>query len=157
MSRKASNEGLPGRTRGTMNRRTRIAVPALLAGAVVLLGLLAVYPPLKPPRVVAPEMSGLTCVEPPLCVETPETIVAATALRDGAVQFVTETLGPLENTLRVLFCATQACFARFGNPAVAALSRGGLDTLILNETGWHDYLVRPELDASKDSAFCHLI
>lgn len=118
---------------------------ALLAGVVLLIGAFAVYEPLKPARVVAPQMFGLTCPVEGICVEDPTRLEEATLLRDAALQFVTANIGPLQEALRVLFCSTTACFARFGPPVVAAVHVGGLDTIILNETGWQEHIVRHEL------------
>lgn len=99
----------------------------------------------KPLRVVAPETFGLTCVTDDICVEDPATIDAATQLRNDALRFITENVGPIEQAPRVLFCHSEDCFARFGNPAVAALYIWGLNSLIINDKGWHDYILRHEL------------
>lgn len=114
----------------------------LIAALAFLLAACAIY---KPLRVVAPEAFGLNCVADEICVEDPDTIDEAIFLRDEALNFVVENVGQIENAPRFLFCSSEECFARFGNPAVAALYISGLDTLIINDKGWHDYILRHEL------------
>ena len=118
----------------------------LMVSALVALGLLlaacALY---KPLRVLTPEIFGLTCMSDDICVEDPATITEATALRDNALRFVEENIGPLRQPPRVLFCGSEECFARFGNPAVSALYFWGMETLLINEKGWQDYILRHEL------------
>lgn len=99
----------------------------------------------KPLRTLVPETFGLTCVADELCLEDATTIAEASRLRDDALQFIEANLGPLSHPPRILFCSSTECFSRFGNPAVAALYMWGLDTLVVNESGWHDYILRHEM------------
>ena len=125
-----------------MTRRKKVLTISALAVLGLLLTACALY---KPLRVLTPETFGLTCVSHDICVEVPATIVEATRLRDNAVWFVEENVGPLEQPPRILFCSSEDCFSRFGNPAVAALYFWGLDTLLINDKGWQDYILRHEL------------
>jgi hypothetical protein len=42
-------------------------------------------------------------------------------------------------------CSSEKCFARFGNPAVAALFVWSLENVIINRRGWHDHILRRKL------------
>lgn len=99
----------------------------------------------KPLRVLAPQAFGFTCISNDLCLENSSDSEEARRLRDEALQFVTTNVGPIKETPRVIFCRSKTCFARFGNPAVAAFYYWGIETLVINETGWHDYILRHEL------------
>lgn len=87
----------------------------------------------KPFRVVAPEIFCLTCVTNDICLKDSATIDEASQLRTDALSFITENVGLIEQAPRVLFCHSEDCFARFGNPAVAALYIWGLNNLIIND------------------------
>lgn len=113
-----------------------------LAVSALLLTACALY---KPLRVLTPETFGFTCTSDNICVEDAATIADATSLRNNALGFVQENVGPLRQPPRILFCSSEDCFAQFGNPAVAAFYFMGLDTLLINGKGWHDYILRHEL------------
>lgn len=113
-----------------------------LAVSGLLLTACAFY---KPLRVLTPETFGLTCITDDICVEDTSTITEATRLRNDALSFVAANVGPIDQPPRVLFCRSEDCFARFGNPAVAALYFWGLDTLLINDKGRQDYILRHEL------------
>lgn len=115
---------------------------SVLAALGLFLAACALY---KPLRVLTPETFGLTCMSDDICVEDPATITEAIALGDNALRFVEENVGPLRQPPRVLFCGSEECFARFENPKVAALYFWGLDTLLINDKGWQDYVLRHEL------------
>lgn len=119
---------------------------AILLGSItamaLLLGACAFY---KPLRVLTPETFGLTCITDVLWVEDISTRAEATRLRDDALRFVAENVGPIDQPPRLLFCSSEDSFARFGNPAVSALYFWGLNTLLINEKGWQDYILRHEL------------
>lgn len=127
------------------NRMTRLRKILLFCAMSALALLLAACAFYKPLRVLTPETFGLTCITDDICVEDTSTITEAAKLRDDALSFVTANVGPIERPPRVLFCNSEDCFSRFGNPAVAALNFSGLDTLLINDRGWQDYILRHEL------------
>jgi len=96
----------------------------------LLLASCAIY---KPLRVVGSKIFGLTCVTNDICLKAPATIDEANQLRTDALSFIAENVKLIEHAPRVLFCHSEDCFARFGNPAVAALYIWGLNNLIIND------------------------
>ena len=124
---------------------TRLRKALLFCAMSILVLLLAACAFYKSLRVLTPEAFGLTCLTDNLCVEDMSTVAEATKLRDDALRFVAVNVGPIDQPPRVLFCRSEDCFARFGDPAVAALYFWGLDTLLINDKGWRDYIVRHEL------------
>lgn len=124
---------------------TRLRKTILFCTMSILALLLAACAFYKPLRVITPETFGLTCVTDTLCVEDVSTVAEATELWDDALRFVAENVGPIDHPPRVLFCSSEDCFAQFGNPAVAAFYFWGLDTLLINDKGWQDYILRHEL------------
>jgi len=125
-----------------MTRRKRVLILSALAASAMLLTACALY---KPLRVLTPEVFGLTCTSDDICVEDPATVAEATSLRNNALSFIEENVGPLRKPPRVLFCSSTSCFARFGNPDVAALYFWRLETLLINDKGWQDHILRHEL------------
>ena len=117
----------------------------LLCGTLVLALLVAACALYKPLRALTPETFGLNCVTDSLCVEDMSSVTEATRLRDDALSFVAANVGPIDQSPRVLFCSSEDCFSRFGNPAVAALYFWGLDTLLINDKGWQVYILRHEM------------
>ncbi len=110
-----------------------IALPIVTAGCV------------KPLRVLTPELFGMTCATDRICVEDPTTFDRARVLRNDAVTFVQNRFGPLEKMPKVLFCASKECFSTFGHPEFAAQHVAGTGTTVINEIGWHDYILRHEM------------
>ena len=123
--------------------RLRKTLPFCVMSILALL--LAACTFYKPLRGITPETFGLACVTESLCVEDVSAVDEAARLRDDALRFVAENVGQIDQPPRVLFCSSQDCFARIGNPAVTALYFWGLDTLLINDKGWQDYILRHEL------------
>jgi hypothetical protein len=126
----------------TPRRTTRLVWLILALCAVGLLATCTLY---KPLRILTPEISGLTCVSDTLCLEDPGQRDQAETLSDAALDFVADRLGPIARPPRVHFCSTKYCFARFGNPEVAALYFWGANAILINETGWQPHILRHEL------------
>lgn len=84
----------------------------------------------KPLRVIAPTLAGVSCPNAQVCVDDLSRLEEATALRDAAVGFVSERLGPLPPDARVVFCATETCADAFGLGRRSAVTVGGQGTVI---------------------------
>ena len=124
----------------------RLGRPSL---KVRLLVMLAVVPlitwfAVKPVRVVAPTLAGVSCLNASVCVDDPTRLVEAAGLYAEAVAFVPELLGPFKSKPRVIFCATQACADAFGLGARAAVTVGTWGTVI-GPRAWESFFVRHEL------------
>jgi len=115
----------------------RIALIALLTLP------LAAWAFIKPVRVLAPELVGLTC-QGRVCVDDLSRLAEASALFQGAVQFVQVNVGELETLPRAVFCSTQACSESFGFASVNAYNVGTFG-IVVSHRGWRPYLVRHEL------------
>ena len=115
---------------------------------VLVLGLalglpLAAWALVKPVRVLAPELVGLSCVDR-VCVDDPARRAEAVALYEQAVRFVEGSAGALQAPPRAVFCATRACAATFGFGARRAYTVGTFG-IALGERAWQPYFVRHEL------------
>ena len=98
----------------------------------------------KPMRVLAPELLGLQCTESHVCVDDPARLVEAVKLRNDAVAFVNDRVGPLGPPPRVVFCSTPECAKSYGFTSQGAYSVGTIGVAI-SPRGWHDYFLRHEL------------
>ncbi len=98
----------------------------------------------KPTRVIAPSLAGMTCPTPLVCVESPETTGVAIALYEDAVSFINEEITPLQGKPKVVFCSTADCARHFGLGARAAVTIGKFGTIIGPEA-WEAHFLRHEL------------
>lgn len=98
----------------------------------------------KPVRVIAPWLLGLSCSAGPVCVEDPAMRVPASQLVAHARAFVDATVSPLEGQPRMIFCSTPSCADSFGLGARSAVTLGTSGTVI-GPRAWKDYYVRHEL------------
>lgn len=97
----------------------------------------------KPIRVLAPSLVGITCTDTGVCVDDAEKFEAATALYAEANDFIRARLGTLKKP-RVIFCSTRECAASFGMEDRSALTVGTVGTVI-SPQAWKPYYVRHEL------------
>ena len=104
----------------------------------------AAWAVVKPVRVVAPELAGVTCSTAAVCVDDPAALNAAGQLYAQALAFVAAEVTPLEGTPRVVFCASQACADAFGLGARSAVTVGTVGSVI-GPRAWKPYYVRHEL------------
>jgi hypothetical protein len=98
----------------------------------------------KPVRVVAPTLAGVTCPTAHICLDDASQLPAATALLAEAQGFVATRLAPLRRAPRVVFCSTAACADAFGLGARSAETVGTLGTVI-GPRAWKPYYLRHEL------------
>ena len=115
---------------------------ALVASA--LLTVFAACNDTRPARVLDPERYGLICTAQLVCIDDLSRLNEAVALRQEAAAFVTRTLGPFRTQPRVLFCATEACYAQFADVRTRGINFGTRGAVI-GPRGWRDYIVRHEL------------
>lgn len=112
-------------------------------GAFVLspIGAWAFY---KPIRVIAPELGGVTCVSPILCVDDPDRLEEAQNLYDDALKAVNQNVGAIKNAPRGVFCATEKCSRYFGLHWTAAFNVGTAG-FVVHTRGWKPHYVEHEM------------
>lgn len=98
----------------------------------------------KPVRVVAPTLVGVTCLSASVCVDDPSAFGTAEQLYSEARTFVATEVAPLAGKPKVIFCASSACADSFGLGARSAVTIGTLGTVI-GPNAWKPYYVRHEL------------
>ena len=111
--------------------------------ALVLLLPLAAWAFVKPVRVLAPQLEGLTC-EGSVCLDDPSRRAVAQTLYRDALQDVQSSLGPLQSEPRAVFCSTPECSDKFGFHRQNAYNVGTF-AVVISHRGWQPYLVRHEL------------
>src|SRR5258706_1868892 len=111
---------------------------------VVVLALpLAAWGLVKPVRVLAPQLEGLTC-DHGVCVDDPARRAEAAALYRDALQYVQASLGTMEAQPRAVFCSTAECSRKFGFKRQNAYTFGTV-AIVIGDRGWRPYFVRHEL------------
>ena len=122
----------------------KLPPPRRLALLLLLVVPVASWFVVKPIRVMAPTLAGVTCPTAQICLDDASQLAAATALLAEAQGFVAARLAPLHKAPRVIFCTTTACAATFGLGARAAVTVGTLGTVI-GPRAWKPYYLRHEL------------
>jgi len=111
---------------------------------ILLLALpLAAWAFVKPVRVLAPELAGLTC-HGKICVDDLSRLSEATGLYENAARYVRDNVGELQSEPRAVFCSTKACSESFGFSSTLAYTFGTAG-VVISHRGWRPYLVRHEL------------
>ncbi|WP_299790562.1 hypothetical protein [Ramlibacter sp.] len=115
----------------------------------VALLLLTVVPALawavvRPVRVLMPEWNGVTCVDSMVCVDDASKTAEAQALYTEAAEFVGKNVAPISGVPRIVFCASEACAAKFGLGARSAVTFGTVGTVV-GPRAWKAYYVRHEI------------
>jgi hypothetical protein len=98
----------------------------------------------KPVRVVAPTLVGVTCLSASVCVDDPSAFGTAEQLHSEARAFLAAEIAPLAGAPRVIFCASSACADAFGLGARSAVTIGTIGTVI-GPKAWKPHYVRHEL------------
>lgn len=124
----------------------RLAIPSL---KIRLLAMLVAVPLLawvlvKPVRVLAPQLAGVSCLSTSVCVDDAARLQEAERLHADGLAFVQNSLGAFEGKPRIIFCATQACADSFGLGARSAVTLATFGTVI-GPGAWKPYYVRHEL------------
>lgn len=115
-----------------------------LATLILIIAPLVSWFIVKPVRVVAPSLFGLSCTSQGVCTETKDAQPDAVALYSEAVEFVRNNVGPLQGQPKVIFCSTYECANHFGLGARSAVTVGTIGTVI-GPNAWKPYYVRHEL------------
>jgi len=98
----------------------------------------------KPIRVMAPELLGLSCHDNGICVERSDDYDLALGLTTEAIAELNQQLGPFQKSPRVIFCATWKCAAKFGLGERSAVTVGTFGSAV-SPRAWTPYYVRHEL------------
>lgn len=115
---------------------------------LLLIGMLcipvAAWAFIKPVRVVAPELTGLSCMNDILCTDDISRYQEASKLYDEALNFVDASISPIKNKPRVVFCNTDTCFQSFGFKKQAGATIGSFG-IVISPRAWKPYYVRHEM------------
>lgn len=98
----------------------------------------------KPVRVLAPELNGVTCIDDTICTEDASRYEEASKLYGDAFEFVSTTVGRVEERPRAIFCSSQDCFESFGFNRAGAHTVG-ISGIVVGPRGWRDYFMRHEM------------
>lgn len=112
--------------------------------ATLLVAPFAAWAFLKPVRVLAPELNGVSCVSGVICTDDPSRYAAASSLYESARQFVEAAVGPMERKPRVVFCSTDICFHSFGLGRRSAATLGTV-AIVVSPRAWQLHYVRHEM------------
>jgi hypothetical protein len=124
----------------------RLNIPSKKRLALLLLVVvpIAAWMIIKPVRVIAPQLVGVSCPIQTICVDDLSKLQVATGMYTDAVTFVSSYVGPLDEPPKVIFCSTEACASSFGLGARSAVTFGSFGTVI-RPRAWKPYYVRHEL------------
>ena len=98
----------------------------------------------KPVRVIAPVLTGLSCVSDTLCTDDVSHYQEAAELYDEALHFVDTSIGTIENKPRIIFCNSDACVQSFGLGKRSAATIGTFG-IVISPRAWKPYYVRHEM------------
>lgn len=98
----------------------------------------------KPVRVIAPQLGGVVCISPVLCIDDLSRLSQARELYDNALSAVERNVGTIQNTPRGIFCATEECSRHFGLHWTAAFNVGTFG-FVIHTRGWEPHFVEHEM------------
>lgn len=102
----------------------------------------------KPVRVIAPELTGITCFHR-ICIDDVARKAEAEKLYQEALVFVNTHVDTIAHPPRAIFCSTKACSEKFGlyNGSYAHAAAYNVATygIAISYRGWKPYFVRHEL------------
>jgi hypothetical protein len=124
-------------------RLDRHMLMRLLPAAVLALPI-AIWAFCKPVRVLAPELTGVSCMNDYLCTDDPSRQSEASDLYEDAVQFVTASVGEIRHKPRAVFCTTDDCGRSFGlgKRSSATIGTSGI---VVSPRAWQPHYVRHEM------------
>ncbi|GAB2188891.1 hypothetical protein MAH1_04980 [Sessilibacter sp. MAH1] len=101
----------------------------------------------KPVRIIAPELVGLTCYDNQICIDIESedfNLELAQQLRADAQQFLSEKVSSFTKTPKIIYCSTWQCAKKFGLGDRSAITLGTFGSAI-SPRAWQDYYIRHEL------------
>ena len=98
----------------------------------------------RPVRVAAPTLAGVSCPGALICLDDLSRLAEAEQLYSDGLAFVSAAVSPLAGTPRVIFCSTEACANSFGLGARSAVTVGAVGTVI-GPRAWKPHYLRHEL------------
>jgi len=98
----------------------------------------------KPIRIIAPELTGIYCINDTLCIDDVSRHQEAIALYDEALNFVDTRVGLIEKNPRITFCSTKNCLESFGLERRAGITMGAFG-IVISPRAWRPYYVRHEM------------
>jgi hypothetical protein len=120
--------------------------PAILK-RVLLLALLCVpfaaWAFVKPVRLLAPSLVGVSCITDVICTDTPSRSREVRELYDEAFRFVDTTVDPIQSRPRAVFCQSDACAQSFGLGPSTAKTTSPLG-IVFGPRAWKPYYIRHE-------------
>lgn len=119
----------------------RIAARALL---LIFISFTAAWFLVKPVRVTLPTVFGITCFDKVICLEDASKLGEAQRLYAESASFVSDTVGRIDGSPKVIFCSSVKCDNTFGLGARSAVTFGRMGTVIGHHS-WHSHFVRHEL------------
>ena len=116
----------------------------LLPFAVLLAALLplALWYLVKPLRILAPGLNGMTC-RAAVCVEDPARLTQAERLHREAMTQVAHKLTALDSPPLTIFCSTRECYRSFGGGAERGATLFDLGVILAPES-WVAHIVEHE-------------
>jgi hypothetical protein len=120
----------------------RPSLKVRLLAMLVLVPLIAWFV-VKPVRVFAPRLAGVTCVSASVCIDDAARCRRPPPLRGGH-GLCAGRAGRFRRQPRMIFCASQACADSFGLGARSAVTIGTRGTVI-GPRAWKSFYVRHEL------------
>jgi hypothetical protein len=98
----------------------------------------------KPVRALFPTWVGMVCPNDQICLDKAPRSAEAQALYDEAITFVSNGIGTLQGSPKVVFCSTDTCAENLGLGKRSAVTIGSWVTVI-GPRAWKPYYVRHEL------------
>lgn len=119
-----------------------------LLGRLVLLATLAApfaaWALMKPLRVFAPRLAGVSCYTGRICTDDASRLEELGQMKAAALSFVELKLGAIADAPRMIFCSTEACETSFGIGSRASYNVGTVGVVVARR-GWQPHFIRHEL------------
>jgi hypothetical protein len=106
---------------------------------------IAVWAFLKPVRVLAPELAGVSCISDVICLDDTSKYAEASSLYAESVQFVTNTVGAPKRNPKVIFCSTEACYSSYSLFRRSVANTVGTVAIVISPRAWQPHFLRHEM------------